>query len=187
MAATGFAVLQIADSPTNRFRRINTHYVEWAPSSADRINLATRWLGKEKLDVSAGICIYGIGHGGYSALMATLEARDVYACVAATNAPVDLNALDEHELHYRLRRNPDPSLSPVNHAAAFDRPLMLVHGEKNLRVPVIQARQFRDDVQAAGGEISYREYKDADHLIEDFDSGRELTEILLAFFNQYLR
>ncbi len=74
-------------------------------------------------------------------------------------------------------KNPDlyEERSPITHVDNLDAPLFIVHGVNDRRVPVSQARLFRDALEDAGytegpdGAFEYRELGEEGHASSDIE------------------
>lgn len=82
--------------------------------------------------------------------------------------------------------------SPVTHVENVDAPLFVVHGVNDRRVPVSQARIFREALEEAGyeegeavdGDYEYRELGEEGHASSDQDQKLRLFEALAEFLDR---
>jgi dipeptidyl aminopeptidase/acylaminoacyl peptidase len=80
--------------------------------------------------------------------------------------------------------------SPVTHAANLDTPLLIVHGVNDRRVPVSQARIFRDELldlgyeQGEDGDFEYEELGEEGHASTDQDQKTRMFRILADFIDR---
>jgi acetyl esterase/lipase len=75
--------------------------------------------------------------------------------------------------------------SPVFHAAKDDAPFLIVHGTQDEDVPMAQAQELFEKLQAAGVPVSLVKVNDG-HTFQAPESRRQLAFETLAFFNRYL-
>jgi len=75
--------------------------------------------------------------------------------------------------------------SPVFHAAKDDAPFLIVHGTEDQAVPMSQAQELFEKLQAAGVPASFVKVNDA-HTFQTPEARRQLAFEALAFFNRYL-
>lgn len=75
--------------------------------------------------------------------------------------------------------------SPAFHIAKTDSPFLIVHGLKDQEVPLSQAQELFDKLQAAGVPVSLIKIDDQ-HTFRTPDARRQLALETLAFFNRYL-
>jgi dipeptidyl aminopeptidase/acylaminoacyl peptidase len=97
--------------------------------------------------------------------------------------------------------NPDlyEERSPVTHVENVDAPLLMLHGVNDRRVPVSQARIFREALEAAGyeegpdpgdangdasGEFEYRELGEEGHASSDQDQKLRTFRLLADFLDR---
>jgi dipeptidyl aminopeptidase/acylaminoacyl peptidase len=128
---------------------------------------------------------------------------DLYDAGIAWIGVTDLEDMFENTMpHFRTElmekylgtpeENPDlyHDRSPVNHAEHLDCPLLMVHGVNDRRVPVSQARIFRDRLEELGFEegeqadYEYVELGEEGHASSDIDQKIRLFEILDDFLDR---
>jgi dipeptidyl aminopeptidase/acylaminoacyl peptidase len=141
-------------------------------TAVERVLAEYDWLDDER------VAVYGGSFGGYSALWQLVQYPDLYAAGVGVVAMTDLRDVYENtapqfrsgflQTHLGTpEENPDlyRERSPVTHAGNLDAPLLVVHGENDPRVPVSQARRFRDALLDRG----YEEGEDADFEYHELD------------------
>lgn len=109
-----------------------------------------------------GYCAFGASYGGYAALMLPLLDQNGVECTIAM-APVtepqamfaetygSRNATRYWERYIGSRFGDDAhwaAISPVQRSAEYDIPVLLIHGEEDLVVPVLHSERF---IEARGG------------------------------------
>lgn len=151
------------------------------------------------------IAIVGGSYGGYSAYWQLVQYPDLYDAGVAIMGITDwldnyentmphyrtgfleryLGCPDENEAFYRER-------SPVTHAENLAAPLLMLHGVNDPRVPVSQARVFRDALLDAGfvrggdGDFEYRELDDEGHTSTDQNQRLRMYRFLDKFLRGQL-
>jgi len=75
--------------------------------------------------------------------------------------------------------------SPAFHIAKEDAPFLIVHGAQDEDVPMAQAQELYDKLQAGGVPVSLVKVNDV-HTFQAPESRRQLAFETLAFFNRYL-
>ncbi|HMB50319.1 MAG TPA: prolyl oligopeptidase family serine peptidase, partial [Natronoarchaeum rubrum] len=157
------------------------------------------WIDEDR------VAVFGGSYGGYSAYCQMTMYPELYDAGVAWIGLTDLDNMFENTMpHYRtelLEKNigtPDenPDLyrerSPVNHAENLAAPLLMVHGVNDRRVPVSQARIFRDELLDLGyedgedGDFEYVELGEEGHASSDIDQKIRLFEILSDFLDRRL-
>jgi dipeptidyl aminopeptidase/acylaminoacyl peptidase len=155
------------------------------------------WGGAEQGDVATAVehaldahdfldedrvAVYGGSFGGFSAYWQLVQYPELYTVGAAVVGMTDLRDMYENtvpqfragflETHLGTpEAHPDlyEQRSPVTHVANLNSALLVVHGENDPRVPVSQARRFRDALDAEGyafgedGQVEYHELSGSGH------------------------
>ena len=145
---------------------------DWATRPYADVIAATRWLADQPWIDSDRMVAAGGSYGGY--LSTILLGRDhpfkalvihaaVYDMYAQTSA--DFAVHDERFGPYW--ENPDlyMTISPHLQAAHFDTPSLVIHGQKDLRVPVGQGFELFRALQRKGVESRLVYYPDENHWI----------------------
>ena len=211
LVSRGYSVLQVNyRGSAGRGREFAERlYGDWGGAEQGDIATATEhvlatrdWLDPDR------VAVFGGSYGGYSAYWQTVQYPDLYDAGVAWIGLTDLREMYETTMpHFRtelLEKNlgsPDerPGLyrerSPVEHAANLDCPLLIVHGVNDRRVPVGQARLYRDRLRDLGdedgedgedGDFEYVELGDEGHASSDIDQKIRLFRILGDFLDRRL-
>jgi dipeptidyl aminopeptidase/acylaminoacyl peptidase len=146
--------------------------------------------------------VYGGSFGGFSAYWQVVQYPELYDAGAAIVGQTDHEDMWENTVpQFRagfLRRhlgtpgeNPERyrERSPITHAGNLDAPLLMVHGENDPRVPVSQARRFRDRLLELGYEegtdFEYEELAESGHW-GDTSGVPEPLRLTADFFDRRL-
>jgi dipeptidyl aminopeptidase/acylaminoacyl peptidase len=135
------------------------------------------WLSLQKSFDPKRVVVSGSSYGGYLALATMVDFSerlrggvDVagianFVSFLTNTAPYRQNQRraeygDERDLDMRafLRR-----ISPLTNAERISRPLLIVHGKNDPRVPVSEADQIVNRVRAKGGDVWYLQANDEGH------------------------
>ena len=209
LAMRGYSVLQVNyRGSTGRGRR----FVE---------ELIDDWGGAEQGDVATGVeyaldehdwldeeqvAVFGGSYGGYSAYWQMVQYPDIYDAGVAWIGLTDLEDQYENTMpHFRTELmekylgtpadQPDlyEERSPINYVENVDAPILVVHGVNDRRVPVSQARLFREALEEAGFEegegadFEYRELGEEGHASTDQDQKLRMFELLDDFLARRVR
>jgi dipeptidyl aminopeptidase/acylaminoacyl peptidase len=121
------------------------------------------------------VAVIGGSAGGFTVLNLLARHGELFAAGVALYAVTDLRALDEtthrFEAHYNVSLvGPWPAAadryrdrSPVNHAAAIERPLLMLHGAVDDDVPVTQAEAMVAAMRAVGRPVELHVYEGEGH------------------------
>ncbi|WP_049926966.1 S9 family peptidase [Halopiger goleimassiliensis] len=178
------------------------------------------WAGAEQGDVAAGVehvletrdwldedrvAVFGGSYGGYSAYWQLVQYPDLYDAGVAWIGLTDLQEMYETTMpHFRVElmekylgtpeENPDlyAERSPITYADNLAAPLLQVHGVNDRRVPISQARLFRDALEEAGyergqdGDFEYEELGEEGHASTDSDQKLRMFRLLCDFLERRL-
>jgi dienelactone hydrolase len=168
---------------------------EWGLKMQDDLNDAVDALAAKRLIDPKRVCIVGGSYGGYAALRGAQRDGSRYRCAVSFAGVADLNGMMSYDgrfLNANARRAgwrktaPDlRAVSPINHAATFGAPVLLVHGKKDLRVPVAQSRHMAAKLTEAGKPHDYVELPLADHHLSREADRTAFLERLEAFLAKH--
>jgi len=202
----GYAVLQVNyRGSTGRGREfVERLYDDWggAEQGDVAVGLETVLAEREWIDEDR-VAVFGGSYGGYSAYWQLVQYPSLYGAGVAWIGLTDLEAMYEETMpHFRTELmekylgtpEENPALyrerSPVAHAGNLDAPLFLLHGVNDRRVPVSQARRFRDRLEELGyepdEEFEYRELGEEGHASSDIDRKKRTFRLLVDFLDRRL-
>lgn len=163
MASRGYAVLQVNYRGSGGYGRefMSAGYRKWGTTMQDDLTDAVRWAVDQGIADADRICIYGGSYGGYAALMSPTREPDLYRCtigyVGVYSLPMMFKWGDIPDSAsgraYLARVLPESEAEQRAQSGGFNIdklkiPVMLVHGEKDQRVPIQQynflLKQLRD-------------------------------------------
>ena len=176
------------------------------------------WGGAEQGDVAVGVehvcstydwidedqvVVFGGSYGGYSAYWQLVQYPALYDAGIAWIGVTDLEDIHANTMpHFRTElmekylgtpeENPElyTERSPVTHVENLTAPLFIVHGVNDRRVPISQARIFRDALLAAGyaegpdGDFEYEELGEEGHASSDQDQKLRTFQLLRDFLDR---
>lgn len=204
LVSRGFSVLQVNyRGSTGRGREfVEELYGDWGGAEQGDVAgavehvLAERdWLDDDR------VVVYGGSYGGYSAYWQLVQFPELYAAGVSWVGVSDLRDMYENTMpHFRSEllvkylgtpeENPElyDERSPATHAANLDCPLLVVHGVNDPRVPVSQARIFRDALDEAGfaegDDYEYEELGEEGHGSSDIDDKLRSLRLLDDFLDR---
>ena len=208
LLARGYSVLQVNyRGSTGRGREfVEALYDDWGGAEqADVARGLEHVLGTREWVDDDRVAVFGGSYGGYSACWQLLQYPALYAAGVAWFGVTDLRDMYEHTMpHYRTELmekylgTPDehPELyeerSPVEHVENLAAPLLVVHGVNDRRVPVSQARRFRDALDDFGytegeeADYEYVELGEEGHASSDIDQKIRTLRLLDDFLDRRL-
>jgi dipeptidyl aminopeptidase/acylaminoacyl peptidase len=167
---------------------------EWGRKMQDDLDDALAWLAQQGLAGRSRACIVGASFGGYAALRAAQRAPQLYRCAISYAGVSDLAALSRYDrsfLNSRGRRQwlsaqaPDfRDVSPLNHAAEFSIPVLLMHGDRDVVVPVSESRRMAGRLRDAGKPHRYVEQRGGDHHFSRADDRLQFLREVETFLDQ---
>jgi dipeptidyl aminopeptidase/acylaminoacyl peptidase len=135
------------------------------------------WLSLQSAYDAKHVVVSGDAYGGYLALAAMVDFGDRLRGAVAVAGIFDLVSFLTHTAPYRQdqrraeygdERDPDMRsflrrISPLTNAERISRPLLVVHGKNDPRVPSSDAEQLVNRVRSKGGEVWYLQAGDEGH------------------------
>lgn len=141
---------------------------------------AVKWAIDDGIADPGRIAIMGWSYGGYAALVGMTMTPEVFACGVSLNGPTDLASLiesfppywkldlsrwhdfvgnpaiaeDRHEMNQK---------SPLRHATGARRPVLIVHGGRDVRVRIDQSERMVAALRAAGKPVEYLAIPEMSH------------------------
>lgn len=187
LVSLGFSVLQVNyRGSSGRGREfVEELYDDWGGAEQGDIVTAAEyaldeydWLNDDQ------VVVFGGSYGGYSAYWQMVQYPDLYEAGIAWIGLTDLADMFETTMpHFRTElmekylgtptESPDiyEERSPVNYVTNLDAPIFVIHGVNDRRVPVSQARIFKQALDDHGFEKSddyeYKELGEEGHASSD--------------------
>ncbi|USZ69817.1 S9 family peptidase (plasmid) [Halorussus salilacus] len=207
LLSRGYSVLQVNyRGSTGRGREfVERLYDDWGGGEQEDVAEAVRQVTAEDWVDDERVVVFGGSYGGYSAYWQMVRYPELYAAGIAWIGVTDLEDMYENTMpHFRTElmekylgtpeENPDlyRERSPVEYVEDLDAPLLMVHGVNDRRVPVSQARIFRDALLDAGFErgedadFEYVELGEEGHASSDIDQKIRLFRTLDDFLARRL-
>jgi len=180
LCSRGMAVLQVNYRASTGFGRrfMQLPYGNVQSMQAD-IADAARWAVNQGVADASKVAILGGSWGGYEALCGMAFFPELYECGVAI---VPLSTIGAANTSKAFRGDPlvkmywdrvygcaakdlklAESLSPLFHVSRIQRPLMLVHGDLDVRVPREHSDRIASEMQAHGIRGYYVSYSDEGH------------------------
>ncbi|MFZ0871536.1 MAG: prolyl oligopeptidase family serine peptidase [Rhodanobacter sp.] len=145
------------------------------------------------------VCVFGASFGGYSALMAPIRAPGMFKCsidfAGITDYAIEFDKSDTQETAYGRNYfaqtiGTDPAnvlaISPIDQLDQFNVPVLIVHGEKDPRVPLKNATELRSALDKAGKPYEWLVKPKELHGFYSEANNTELLEHIQAFLAKYI-
>jgi dipeptidyl aminopeptidase/acylaminoacyl peptidase len=154
------------------------------------------WIGAQK-ELTNRVVVMGGSYGGYMSLASMVNYSDRLAggidVVGISNFVTFLTNTsayrrDLRRVEYGDERDPKmrallQNISPLTNAASISKPLLIVQGLNDPRVPYTESEQMMAKVRAAGGEVWYLAAKDEGHGFRK----KANRDVYLATVSQFLQ
>ncbi|GAB2512422.1 alpha/beta hydrolase family protein [Microbulbifer agarilyticus] len=201
LANRGYAVLQVNFRGSGGFGRdfLYSGYKQWGLKMQDDLTDATTWAIRAGIADADRVCIYGASYGGYAALMGGIREPDLYKCVVGYVGVYDLEMMfregDIPEQDAGINYLQDvlggdvqslQDRSPVHQVKKLKAPLMIVHGEKDIRAHFKHALALKDALDKVGYEYEWLTKRKEGHGFVNNKNREDLYIKLLAFFDKHI-
>ncbi len=177
---------------------------QWGQAMQDDVSDALKWAQTQGI-ASDKACIMGASYGGYATLMGLAKDPDQYRCGVAWVAVSDLELMvrgswfvqDDQALSRRLTTadlvgdaTKDAAMiaahSPVKLAARMKAPLLLAHGEEDVRVPLAHGKRMRDALAAVGRPPEWVSYPGEAHGFTKTENRMDFARRVETFLARHL-
>ena len=201
LATHGYSVLQVnyRGSEGYGIKFEIAGYKHWGDDIQKDIIEATQWVVKQGLVDKNKICIMGGSFGAYSAVQSATIKPDLFKCVIATAGVYDLNLLREEGDIRRLYfsesyfndvlgqdKKAIAAISPVNYIEKLKAPVLLFHGEKDKRAPIIHAEKLIKAMKKKNKKYNWVEVDDEAHGFYDEKNQTLYYSEVLKFLDKQL-
>ncbi|SEA67976.1 Dipeptidyl aminopeptidase/acylaminoacyl peptidase [Bowdeniella nasicola] len=137
--------------------------------------------------------LLGGSYGGYMANWMAGHTGDRFRCIVTHASLWDIDIMgrttDNGVWHEWMRESQSAAYSPHEHVANIEVPMLVIHGDKDYRVPISQGHALWHallrDSKATGHKFLY--YPDENHWILKPQNSRIWYETVLAFVDAHVR
>lgn len=201
LANRGYAVLQLnyrgSGGYGNAYEKAG--YRKWGTAMQDDLTDAVGALVRSGTVDGDRLCIYGASYGGYAALMSAVKEPDLYKCAVGYVGVYDLDIqrdadFADHAYGRNYLRDVYPqdkaermAQSPAYGVDRLKAAVMLVHGKKDVRVPIKNMDFLIERMAKAGKkpDLVIVEKKEQ-HGFRDEENKVALYGQMLPFFDKYI-
>lgn len=168
LASRGYAVLQPQYRGSDGWSRSLwlAGDAEWGQKMQDDKDDGARWLVEQGIADPGRIAIAGFSYGGYAAMAATVRPGGPFRCAIAGAGVSNLDRLSrtwsENRLQRYLQGETVEGLDPIEHASEAHIPILVLHGDRDVRVPLFQGRDFYNAVKGHT-DAKYKVIEDMPH------------------------
>ena len=205
LAVRGYAVLQPEFRGSTGFGDAfrDAGRGEWGGLMQNDVTDGVKAMIREGLADPHRICIVGASYGGYAALAGAAFTPDLYACAISINGISDLPLLLGYEkgqfgtgsdsAAYWQREigsqfdSKVSDRSPVNSAADFKAPVLLLHSVDDTVVPILQSEEMAGALTQLGQPVMLVKLQGDDHWLSKSATRLEVLQDTDRFLRQYLK
>ena len=109
------------------------------------------WLVENGYVAADKIAIHGYSYGGFAAIAASVRPNSPYQCAIAGAGVANLTILGNSWGENRIQRiyqgRTVTGMDPMQHTDEVNIPIMLYHGDYDVRVPIFHSRDFYNAVK----------------------------------------
>jgi dipeptidyl aminopeptidase/acylaminoacyl peptidase len=202
LASQGYAVLQA----NFRGSSLGTEFVsagfgEWGRKMQTDLSDGVRHLVQEGTIDPERVCIAGASYGGYAALAGVTLDPGVYRCAVSVSGIGDIRRMLQWERYNSSERAQrywdrfigvdgpkDPAIqaiSPAEHAAIADVPVLLIHGKDDTVVPYEQSESMLRALRRADKTVELVTLKREDHWLSRGETRLQMLQASVSFLRQH--
>jgi dipeptidyl aminopeptidase/acylaminoacyl peptidase len=205
LANRGYAVLSVNFRGSTGLGKkfVNAANGEWAGKMHEDLVDAVTWAEKGQIADPTKVAIYGGSYGGYSTLVGVTFTPDTFACGVDLFGPSNLVTLEQsippywapflEQLAKRVgdfRTDEGQKLllsrSPLTHASAIKKPLLIGQGANDVRVKQAESDQIVKAMQAKGIPVTYVVFSDEGHGFARPENEKAVDAVAETFLAQCL-
>lgn len=153
LASRGYAVLQPQYRGSEGWGRQLwlAGDAEWGQKMQDDKDDGAAWLVSQGIAAQDRIAIFGYSYGGYAAIAATERPNSPYQCAIAGAGVAALTRVGNSWSQDRLQRiyqgRTVAGMDPMHHTENASIPILLIHGDRDVRVPLFHSQEFYNAVR----------------------------------------
>ncbi len=168
--------------------------------SVKDIGMLIDWISANGDFDKERISVFGGSYGGYMVLASMFHYNDKLRCgidiVGISNFVTFLENTEEYRrdlrrVEYGDERDPKmreflESISPTNHVDKINKPLFVIQGANDPRVPASESEQMVESINKRTGNVWYMLAKDEGHGFRKKENRDRMTEAVALFLKNYL-
>lgn len=181
LASRGYAVLQPNFRGSTGFgdAYMKAGFRQWGLLMQDDVTDGARAMIDQGIANPERMCIVGGSYGGYAALMGAVVTPDLFQCAVSFAGVSNIDKLiaqgkryqgfNENPPNVGSRRDDRDQLrdtSPINNIDAIKIPILLVHGDRDLSVDILQSKWMAKALKKAGKPYKFVIFKEGNHHLE---------------------
>ena len=172
LAYHGYLVIQPQFRISAGFGRkhLEAGYGRWGHEMQDDLEDAITYLVERGLADKQRTAIFGWSYGGYAAFVGAFRDPNPFQCAISGAGVADLPYFrawlaDAGSFLEKTYRPTVDGINPLDHVDSVDIPLLVIHGDKDERVPVAESRKFVALLEKYNKQHKYIELEGANHFL----------------------
>jgi dipeptidyl aminopeptidase/acylaminoacyl peptidase len=199
LLSRGYAVLQMNFRGSHGYGGdwFFAAHQDWGGLTYDDVVDGARWAVQTGISDPDRVCIVGWSFGGYVALLGAQRNPELFHCAVDIAGVSDLGLLIDEGHQWlngvgtlKKQVGVDPAKlkrdSPRLHAADFNVPLLMVHGQMDAQVPFEQSQVMDDALKHARVAHRFTVVPGADHSFSDVKDRATLLKETEDFLHEHL-
>ncbi|PWW41741.1 acylaminoacyl-peptidase [Idiomarina loihiensis] len=201
LAEHGYAVLQPNFRGSGGYGRefLKAGYRNWGTTMINDMTDGVMHLVDKGIADKSRMCVYGASYGGYAALMAVIREPDLYKCTVGFVGVYDLNLMFEQgdiseadagqnylSMVLPTDKEEREMQSPLHQLNKLKVPVFIIHGGKDVRVPIEHAHRLRKALDEKDHPYEWLVKEKEAHGFYKPENNIERWEKMLTFFNRHL-
>ncbi len=182
LASRGYAVFQPQFRGSTGFGKKfeEAGFRQWGRAMQDDITAGVEHLVAMGVADRKRVCIFGTSYGGYAALWGLAKTPELYRCGVSFAGVTDIGVMlkDRSDINTNkfaretlrwhvgegvLSQADLDAVSPIKNVERIVAPVLLMHGDRDERVPINHAVQMRDALKKAGKTFEWYQLDDVGH------------------------
>jgi dipeptidyl aminopeptidase/acylaminoacyl peptidase len=127
---------------------------EWGQKMQDDKDDGANWMVKEGYAAKDRIAIFGYSYGGYAAFAASVRPGGPFKCAIAGAGVSNLTRIGNNWSENRQQRafqgRTVKGMDPQQNTSKLAMPILIFHGDRDVRVPLFHATDFYNSVKSTG-------------------------------------
>ncbi len=124
---------------------------EWGQKMQDDKDDAAAWLVSEGIAQKDRMAIFGYSYGGFAAFAATVRENGPFQCAIAgagvSNLELFRTKVSDNRINRAVQGHTMTGMDPLANADKANIPILIYHGDRDVRVPIRDGRDFYNAVK----------------------------------------
>ena len=159
---------------------------QWGYKMQDDVDDGMQFLVEQGIADPDRLAIFGWSYGGYSAMAGAMREPNIFKCSIAGAGVSSMELIAKEDWNYRFRemfQRTRGGLSPIENMDQVNIPVLLVHGDRDLIVPIRHSDLFALELERQNKPYRYEKLIDAAHTVDTlgFDHNMQFYTALFDF------